>query len=304
MTETVRSEYSPNRVLEDSIKHPVRMMVILFIIAVILKILDSFVFRLGDLLGELIFTKALGFVMLVVYLSLCGRKLRDIGFHRRKLGQSLLISGVCVGGLFAVAFVGQLIALRAGGEDARFVLSAVDPKTGMTGGLWFGVWLSVGNLVNSAMEEGLFRGAMLRHFRIKLSVWGAILLQALFFALWHLDGPVKQLVTGQATPGEAGFGALSILLATGIGGLMYGYLYHKTDNLWAPYLAHTINNTVLNILFFRTSGGLQSGYEFGLFLALWLPGYLVLIPIVGWWANRLKLPEVKPWGQFVSSENE
>lgn len=169
MTETVRSKVPPNRVLENSIKHPVRMMIILFVIAVILKILDSFVFRLGDLLGELIFTKALGFVMLIVYLSMCGRKLRDVGFHQKLLGKALLISGVCVGGLYVISYISQLIALRAGGEDARFVLSAVDPKTGMTGGLWFGVWLFFGNLVNSAMEEGLFRGAMIRHFRIKLS---------------------------------------------------------------------------------------------------------------------------------------
>lgn len=85
---------------------------------------------------------------------------------------------------------------------------------------------------------------------------------------------------------------------------MYGYVYHKTDNLWAPYLAHTINNTVLNILFFQTGAGMRPGYEFGLFLALWLPGTLVLIPIIGWWANRLKLPKVKPWGQLMSPSSE
>jgi hypothetical protein len=49
-----------------------------------------------------------------------------------------------------------MIWLRSTGEDASLVLSAVDPKTGMSGGMLFAVWLLVANLVNSAMEDGLF----------------------------------------------------------------------------------------------------------------------------------------------------
>lgn len=298
MNEITQSELLQHRTLERSIKYPGRMMLILFSIAVILKVLDSFVFRLDELLGELIFTKSLGFVMLIVYVRLCGRKLEDVGFHRRGMGRALLIAGVCVASLFAVSYLSQYAALRTQSDEVRFALSAIDPKTGMTGGLWFAVWLFVGNLVNSAMEEGFFRGAMLRHFRINFSVWRAILLQALFFAVWHLDGPIKGLMSGQASMGETGFAALSLLLATGIGGIVYGYLYHKTDSIWAPYLAHTINNTVLNILFFRTAEGLQPGYEFGLFIVVWLGGYLALIPIIRWWASQGQLPEAMPWGKF------
>ena len=163
-------------------------MLVLFILVCLFKILDSFVLRLDELLGEAILTKSLGFLLIVAYLWVCGRRLRDIGFKSRFAGKALLISAVCFISLYVVAFGAQLIVLRAGEEDARLAFSAVDFKTGMTGGLFFGIWLLSANFVNSAMEESLFRGAMLRHFRIRFSFWGATLLAAGYFSIWHITG--------------------------------------------------------------------------------------------------------------------
>jgi len=298
MSDIIFTETKPNKLLSLSLKHPILVMVVLFILVSLIKILDTHILRLSDLLGEAILTKVLGLLLVAAYVWACGRKLSDIGFHRRGAGQSLLIGGLTVGGLFALSYAVQLIALLARGENAGLALTAVDPKSGMAGGLLFGLWLVFGNLVNSAMEEGLFRGTMLRHFRIRFSVWGAILFQSLFFAIWHLNWPITHFITGEATAAEATFEAFSLFLATGIGGIVYGYLYHKTDNLWGAYLAHTSQNTVLNMLFIRTAAGLQSGYEVGLTLAIWLPGYLLLIPLIAWLAKRFKMPELQPWGVF------
>jgi hypothetical protein len=52
------------------------------------------------------------------------------------------------------------------------------------------------------------------------------------------------------------------------------------------------------IKYFDTSVGMQAGTEFGPFLALFLGGYVLLIPIIALVTNRLKPPEVKPWGEF------
>ncbi len=238
----------------------------------------------------------------MLYVWARGRKLRDIGFHTQFLGPSLLIGGLFVVGLFAVSDLVQLISIRASGEDARIAFSAVDPKTGMTGGMLFGLWLILANFVNSAMEEGLFRGLMLRHFRLPYSVWKAILLQALLFAIWHLNWPIQNLLAGKSSLGEAGFEAFGLLLSTGISGIVYGYMYHRTDNLWAPFLGHTINNTALNLLFIRTAAGFQSSVDFGLFLAIWLPGHLLLIPLIAWFGRQFKMPQVKPWGTFGSDQ--
>jgi membrane protease YdiL (CAAX protease family) len=209
-----------------------------------------------------------------------------------------MIAAVIFGALYAFAHLTQLFILRSSGEDAGLVLSAVDPKTGLSGGLTFGLWLLVANLVNSAMEEGLFRGAMIRHFLLRFSGWGAILFQASLFALWHLSWPIRHLLDGTATLGEAGFEAMTLLLGTFISGVVYGYLYLKTDNLWGVFLAHTINNGIFNVLFIRTGLGLQSGLDFMPFTLMFLIGHLATIPIIWWATKRLALPQVRPWGEF------
>ncbi len=141
----------------------------------------------------------------------------------------------------------------------------------------------------------MFRGVMMTHFKLRFSAWGAIVLQTFFFAIWHLVWPLKHLMIGEISPGEAAFESLGLLLSTAIGGLVYGYLYYKTDNLWAALLAHFINNTVLNLVFIRTAGGLQSGVEFEIFILIWLGGYLALLPVVARWLKKTSMPEFTEW---------
>jgi len=303
MSNTQSSSSKPNRILTYSLKRPVLVSFALYILAWIIKYLDTFAFRLDELVGEAILTKSLGFILVVIYVWACGRKLRDIGFNSRNLGKVLLLAFAAFGSLYAIAFVTQLLLLRSSGEDAQFVLSAVDPRTGMSGGLLFGIWLLVANLVNSAMEDGLFRGVMIRHLLVRFSGWGAIIFQAVLFSLWHVSWPLRRLLDGQATLGEAAFEAFGLLLATLISGVVYGYFYYKTDNIWGAFVGHTINNGIFNVLFIQTSIGMQAGTEFGPFLVFFLGGYVLLIPIIALVTNRLKTPEVKPWGEFSVGEN-
>lgn len=139
MADLTHPQKTTNRLLSLSLEHPVLVMLVLFFIASLIKILDAFILPINELVGELILTKLLGFILIVVYVWACGRRLRDIGFHTRALGRSLLIAAVCVGGLFVISYAVQLVALRASGEEATLALTAVDPKTGMTGGLLFGL---------------------------------------------------------------------------------------------------------------------------------------------------------------------
>ena len=189
MSDVISQEGSTNNLLSLSLKRPFWMMILLFILACLFKVLDSFILRLDERLGEAILTKALGFALVVVYVWVCGRKLSDIGFHTRFLKQSLLIAAISFTSLYFLCFAVQIVVLRSSGEQASLVLSAVDPKTGLSGGFWFAVWLLATNLVNSAMEEGLFRGLMIRLFLTRFSGWRAILLQAALFSLWHTSWP-------------------------------------------------------------------------------------------------------------------
>jgi membrane protease YdiL (CAAX protease family) len=277
-------------------------MLSLYIIVWIIKILDTFIFRLDEIIGEAIVTKALGFILVAAYVWMARRKLSDIGFHARNLGIALLLTVVGFGLIYALAFTSQLVILKVSGEEADLVFSAVDPKTGLSGGLFFGLWLVFTNLVNSAMEEGLFRGIMLRHFLVRYTKWGAIFLQAALFSLWHLSWPLRHLLDGQVSIGEVAFEAFGLLLSTLISGVVYGYFYYRTNNLWGPFVAHMINNSIFNVLFIRTTMGMQSSLEFIPFALIFLIGHILMIPIIAVVTNRIKTSEVKPWGEFIEGE--
>jgi membrane protease YdiL (CAAX protease family) len=291
-----------NWLLGFSLDRPFLVMLSLYIIAWIIKIVDTFVLRLDELIGEAILTKALGFLLVAAYIWVARRKMSDIGFRTKNLVISLVLTVVGFGLIYVLAFTSQLVILRASGEEVDLVFSAVDPRTGLSGGLFFGLWLVFTNLVNSAMEEGFFRGIMLRHFMVRYAKWGAIFFQAALFSLWHLSWPLRHLLDGQVPLGQVAFEAFGLTLSTLISGVVYGYFYYRTNNLWGPFVAHTINNSIFNVLFIRSAAGVQSGLEFIPFALIFLIGHLLMIPIIAVVANRMKITGVKPWGDFTWSE--
>jgi len=229
---------------EWSLRHTILLPIILFIIAVIFKILDVFVFHIDERLGEIIISKSLGFLLVVAYLWLVGKSVTAIGLHSKYVKEALIIGSTGIILILLFSYGLQFGVLVGAGKEPSLVFTAIDPTAGVTGGVAFAMFLLVGNFINSFMEEGLFRGVMLRHFRVSLSFWRANLLQAAFFGIWHLNWPIKQFLTGQLDAGGLASQSLIILIATGIVGFAMGYLYLKTGNLWGPWIMHTINNSV------------------------------------------------------------
>ena len=288
---------SPQTLYEQSIKHTILVPLILLFIAIIFKILDVFVLRLDELLGEIILSKSIGFLLIIAYLWFVGKSVTAIGLHGRVVGKALIIGATGVILILFVSYGLQFSVLAAAGKQPALVLTAIDPKAGVTGSWAFALFLIVGNFINSFMEEGLFRGVMLRHFRVSLSFWRANFLQAALFALWHLNWPIKQFITGQTDLGETAFQAIMLLVAAGIYGFAMGYLYLKTDNLWAPWLMHTINNSVQNMVHIRTIEGLDSDMVvFQIALTLF---FIAIIPLFRAMTKRFQMSEVNPWGQEV-----
>jgi len=285
-----------------SIARPFLVPLVLLALALVLRIVDIGLLRLDEKWGEAILHKALGFGLVLLYLWFAGRPVREIGLHGRHVAKAMLISAAGTILLLILAYGLQWAILRIGGEQAVITLSAVDSKEGKSGGLAFALWLLLGNLVNSFMEESLFRGVMMRHFSVKMSPWKANWLQAAIFAAWHLVGPAKHLLLGKTDlAGAVAEGAL-IFAGAGISGFAYGALYLKTDSLWAPWIGHTINNTVLNMLHFATVGGLDVSAN--LLYPLAALGYIGLVFWVKAAAKRFEMPSMQPWGtETVGAES-
>ena len=280
---------------EWSLRHPILLPIILFIIAAVFKILDVFVFRIDELLGEIIVSKSLGFLLVVAYLWLVGKTVTAIGLHGKYVTKSLIIGSTGIILILLFSYGLQFGILVGAGKEPSLVFTAIDPTAGVTGGVAFAIFLLIGNFINSFMEEGLFRGVMLRHFRISLSFWRANFLQAAFFGIWHLNWPIKQFLTGQLDVGGLASQSLTVLIATGIVGFAMGYLYLKTGNLWGPWIMHTINNSVQNMVHIQTIDGLDSDMMvFQITLTFSLVAIILFFRAL---TKRFQVPEVKPWGQ-------
>jgi membrane protease YdiL (CAAX protease family) len=82
-------------------------------------------------------------------------------------------------------------------------------------------------------------------------------------------------------------------------GLVWGYMYFKTNSLWAPWISHVINNSILNLLHIDTLQGMDSG------MMIRMPLYTILVLlsmfVIKFLAEKFQMDEVKPW-QVVHEE--
>lgn len=294
----LRNDAKESRLFNISLQHPFLVPVSLLLIALLFRIIDIFVLKLDELLGEIILSKLLGFLLVLSYLWAVGKTVSSIGLHRRNIYEAVLIGGVGTALIFVAAFGFQYITLGGADQSPGIMFVAIDPKTGLEGGALFAMFLLFGNVVNSFMEEGLFRGVMLPHFMRSLSFRWANLLQATLFGLWHAVWPIKSLITGKLTLEAAMLEAGGLVLTTTAAGLLFGYLFYKTDSLWAPWLAHTIHNSALNLVHIRTVAGLDA--DMGLVIPVLVVGYLLL---VGWTMVLTRFFDLAPleqWGREPS----
>ena len=294
-----KASATANSLQRIALERPILTSLVLLAIAFFFKWVDTFVLRLDERLGEIILCKTLGFVLVILFVWAAGRSLRDIGLHSRRLGPSLLI-GVVITVIALAAGYGVEFAVQLQSQPVVH-FAAIDPKAGVSGGLLFALWMILGNFINSFMEEGLFRGVMIRLFRVKLSFWKANALQAFLFAIWHLPWVVKWVQTGQIEAhGGIVFATLSQFLPMLLIGFAWGYFYLKTGSLWVPWVAHVLNNTTFNLLHITTVEGLDSG------LAIRGLAYLIVallsMFLVKYLAERFRMPEVKPWGQWAMND--
>ena len=280
-----------NFIKRYSIQKPILTGIILMLIALSFRLVDIFVLRLDERLGEIILSKALGFCLVLLFVWAVGKKPNSIGFHGRRLGESLLIGIVITVLPFIVAYTVEWIVLQQLGQEPRLLFSAIDPKAGVTGGVLFALWLVVGNFINSFMEEGLFRGVMLNLNRVRLSFWKSNWLQAALFGAWHLVWVVKWYQTGiVSTPGEIGLAIVANFLPQICLGLVWGYAYLKSDNLWTAWIAHTLTNTTLNLLHIATVDGMNPGMSIR--MTTFSIVSLLMMFLIRYVCNRQNMPEL------------
>jgi membrane protease YdiL (CAAX protease family) len=277
-----------------SLDKPILTGLILMFIALFFKWIDTFVLLLDERLGEIILSKTLGFILVIVFTWAAGHALRDIGLHSKQLGQSIFIGTFVTIIAFTIGYGVEYVIDIQRGIQPTFEYGAIDNKMGVTGGVLFALLLVVGNFINSFMEEGLFRGLMIPLFRVKLSFWGTNWLQAILFGLWHLLWVVKYYQLGDIeTPGEIMMSIFSNSVPQLLMGLVWGYMYLKTGSLWTSWISHVITNSATNLLHINTLDGLDSGFP--LRMSIYTISALLSMFLVKYLAEKFQMEEVQSW---------
>jgi membrane protease YdiL (CAAX protease family) len=84
-------------------------------------------------------------------------------------------------------------------------------------------------------------------------------------------------------------------------GLVWGYMFFKTNSLWAPWISHVISNSILNLLHIDTLQGMDSG------MMIRMPLFTILallsMFVIKYMAEKFQMEEVEPW-QLVQEEKQ
>ena len=115
----------------------------------------------------------------------------------------------------------------------------------------------------------------------------ANLLQAALFGVWPLRDFLDGAMGASAALGiAAGYTVLSFLM-----GLALGWLYLATGSPWAPWAAHTINNSAHNMLLVATSAGVPGALALRVAVETFVVAALAAFVMKRWAAARQGSPD-------------
>jgi membrane protease YdiL (CAAX protease family) len=284
-----------------SLPQPILVSLAFFLVVIALRSIDLFVLRLENLPDQTIFSRVIGFLLALGYLRALRKPIGSIGLHARNLGKAFLIGGLSLLILYATLYAVQFYRLTLADETPRLVFAAIDHSTETMGGLTFTLFYLVGQFFNAFMEEAIFRGVVLPHLMVKFRFWKANVLQAFLFGLAHLVFPLQSWVSGQATAGEAAAQAMMLLISATVGGLVFGYLYYRTDSLWTAVFAHLIDNGIVRLFHIQTAGRLSAETDILMIASLGFIGLTLLAWAV---SKRFHLSTLQPWEAEEMQESQ
>jgi membrane protease YdiL (CAAX protease family)/ferredoxin len=149
-------------------------------------------------------------------------------------GHALTSAGLVVGGLVATRLVASLYAYVT--RSLGLMPSATTDLTTMFGANASGLLLAIVMVVvvGPAVEEAVFRGALLEGLMARFGPWPAIVVQALLFAAFHRS--------------------VWMLFPTFALGIVLGWLAHQRDSLWPPIALHALYNAITVAAAFLVTG--------------------------------------------------
>ncbi len=223
------------------------------------RFLDVFLIRSDEWFGEQVLTKIVGIICVFLYLQIYRLPFRTIGLTNHQLRKGIFWGTAIILIALIAGYTSEWLFLFLSKQNPKLYINpqgnSLIPETIVSGSFTYAAILIAGNIINSLMEESFFRGFLLFQFQKKFSIKQSIIIQGIFFGMWHIFWPIRDFLTGKTDVST--FIAICLIYCSisTIIGIAWGILYWQTKNLWTVIIAHTLNNSVLNLLHITTNGG-------------------------------------------------
>lgn len=149
-----------------------------------------------------------------------------------------VVVGAGIGLAMAAMMVAVFLALLASRVQVEPLRSAAG-QMGLDGPAAFAAAAAGWVLLNSLVEEYVYRWFVLRQCRRLMADWAAVLLSALIFVAHHLVALATYLPATLVS-----LGGLAVLGA----GVAWGWLYVLYRSIWPPWISHLITDVAVFLI--------------------------------------------------------
>ena len=236
--------------MERNIKcKPINLCMIIFMFCLLVRFVEYFLIETDKTaIGENVFHKVVGIIILAVILKGSNFTWSDIGFQRNSFAGSIL-KGLLLGSVcFAISYGLELAIFILQGNPAHLEIyissfSLTGSQIKNTDFVFF-LLCVLFNIINVWMEEGVFRGLFIKTFSEAKPFMQANFIAAFLFGIWHIVMPIRSYVNGEMPFAAMVLMGIGYIILAGIMGIKWGLLYRITGNIWVGLGDHLFNNTV------------------------------------------------------------
>lgn len=258
----------------------IKPLILLFSLCFIFRLIETFVLRTDQtMIQENFIHKVLGIIILAFGLRYYSLTWNGIGFKKKLLPQGFLL-GMILGVItFFISYCTEILVLKQSNPSVwlEFFASgfSLTGTTTKNTAFIFIILPIIFNLINSVMEEGIFRRLILNFCLKKHSFAISNLIQSALFGLWHIVMTVRSYLDDEMNLNMALFMGIGYIMLSFIVGIKLGLLVKYTGALWAGFFFHTFNNSIVNLLHVVTPSSVDSMQIIRVMLAQFLSLFMV-----------------------------